>query len=228
MDCETFRERLCIDPAELDTALGAHEAQCAACRAFAARIRRTEQLLQRALRFEPSAAGGSGARVSAATRRRLAWAAIAVAAIGGVSLWFAATAGRPTPTEHLAAAVLEHWGHEPNAWVVTDVDVDPLVLERVLAGNATIDLASLGRVSYAHTCRVAGKWMPHLVLQTEAGPVMLLLIPEQRVESPVPLRLPDDRLGGMLRGLGRGSIAVLGDDAQLAPVERRIDAAIDI
>lgn len=229
MDCETFRERLCTDPAATDAALAQHESGCSACRAFAQRVRRAEELIQRAVRFEPAAATGAAQRVSAMTNRRLAWGGLAAAFIAAISLWFAATTSRPTSTELLVAEVLAHWNHEPDSWVVTSAGVEPVVLEHVLAGQVRIDLASLGRISYANSCRVAGQWMSHLVVQSEQGPVMLLLIPEQQVDAPIPLRLPEQGLGGSLRPLGNGSIAVLGEDAQsLEQIERRIDAAIDI
>ena len=228
MDCEAYRERLLIDPAAGDRDLAAHEAECAQCRAFAARVRRAEQLIQRAVRLDPAAVT-SGARVSAATSRRMAWAGVAAAFVGALSLWFAATANRPTDTERLVAEILDHWDHEPASWAVTSVGVDPDVIEQVLAGQARVDLASLGQVTYAKSCRVAGQWMPHLVVQAEQGPIMLLVIPEQLVAGPIPLELPEQGLGGSLRPLGRGSIAVLGGDGMsLEPLERRIDAAIDI
>jgi hypothetical protein len=228
MNCEIYRERLFADPAAADSELAAHEAACSACRAFATRARRAEQLIQHALRFDPAAVGDAQ-RVSATTNRRLAWAGLTAGFVGAVSIWFAATTSRPTPTEVLVAEVLAHWDHEPEAWKVTNVSVDANSLERVLAGQARIDLGSLGQVSYANSCRVAGQWMSHLVIQSDRGPVMLLVIPEQHVDGPIPLQLPEQGIGGSLRPLGRGSIAVLGEDAQsLAPIERRIDAAIDI
>ncbi|MEE9571140.1 MAG: hypothetical protein V3W02_05515, partial [Gammaproteobacteria bacterium] len=55
MDCKTVREKIEADPAHLDQACAEHAEQCAACTAFAERVRNAEWLIHEALRFEVAA-----------------------------------------------------------------------------------------------------------------------------------------------------------------------------
>jgi hypothetical protein len=54
--------------------------------------------------------------------------------------------------------------------------------------------------------------MSHLVVQSDEGPVTVLLIPEQGINSIVPLELAEEGLGGSIVPAGSGSIAVVGKD----------------
>ena len=55
MDCKTVRERIEADPARLDQACAEHTEQCAACTAFAERVRNAEWMIHEALRFDVAA-----------------------------------------------------------------------------------------------------------------------------------------------------------------------------
>ena len=52
MDCEAYRERICVDPAHVDPVLLEHEQTCVACRAYGARVRQAESLIHSARRFD--------------------------------------------------------------------------------------------------------------------------------------------------------------------------------
>jgi hypothetical protein len=231
MECDVFKRRICEDPSVTDPDFRDHEESCKRCAAFAQRVRSTESLIRDALRFDVAGARESAARHSARVAqetRAVRWASMAAAFVAAAGIWLMLEARYPLSTEELAAEVLQHWDHEPYSWTVNDA-VPHSRLHRVLGGKATIDLTSIGTISYARVCRVAGQWMPHLVLQTADGPVMILLVPEQQVAERVPLRLPEEGLGGMLRPLGNGSIAIIGDDSRsLVPVEESLAAAIDL
>ena len=211
MDCETFREQICIDPASTAAQLQAHERECQACTAFALRARKTESLIHQAMRFDTQKAKSQPARRPAAM-----YGSLAAAAIAGLAFWFGLAVNQPASTDELVAEILAHMDHEPHATEFTTVSVAERDLNQVLAGEATIDLAALGTtlgpVTYANKCAVAGQWMSHLVVQSGDGPVTILLIPEQSVDGIVPLELAEQGLGGSILPAGRGSIAVLGED----------------
>ena len=83
-------------------------------------------------------------------------------------------------------------------------------------------------MSYAHSCFVRGEWVPHLVVQGERGPVMLLLLPHERVTEPVPLELPEEGLAGVIVPLGEGSVAIMGEtDESMEPIRERLNAAVE-
>ena len=42
-----------------------------------------------------------------------------------------------------------------------------------------------GMVSYAQSCRFRGENVPHLVVQTDAGPVTVMVLRNEKVTAPV-------------------------------------------
>jgi len=232
MECEVFQQKLCEDCSQSTPEMDEHERACVSCAAFAARARKTEWLIQDALRFDiasvKSAATADRAPSPVVERRFVAWAGLAATFVGAVAVWFALQTTGPMTTEELVVEVLEHWDHEPESWAVSNVSVSNVVLERALDGKATIDLANLGTVSFARSCRVAGQWLPHLVVQTEQGPVMVLLVPNQAVKEAVGFSLPEHGIEGTLHPHGSGSIAVIGNDSlSIEPVEEQISESVD-
>jgi hypothetical protein len=228
MDCETFAEQICIDPASSDPELLAHEHECQPCAAYALRVRKAESLISQALRFDAH-------RVQAQPARRPAamFGSLAAAAVAGLAFWFGLAVDRPAPTNELVVEILAHLDHEPHATEFTTVSVADRDLSRVLSGDATIDLATLGAtvgpVTYANKCAVAGQWMSHLVIQSGDGPLTVLLIPEQSIDGIVPLELAEQGLGGSILPAGRGAVAVLGeDDVADAQTARQVAETVDI
>jgi len=230
MDCELFRERLGADPASLDEAGIAHEHSCAACAAYANRLRAAEALVADALRFDVARVRST----AAATEHSVAWgdrrpwyAAAAAAAVAAVAVWVGVTFLPSNDPNQLALAIQDHWHHEPAAWVRTEVAVSPAALVAALGGQASVDLERLSVVSYARSCLVNGRWVPHLVVQGEAGPIMVLLLPRENLSAPLPLELPEDGLRGELLPLESGSVAILGDaDESFETVRRAVTDAI--
>lgn len=226
MNDEEFREQICIDPGSTDPALLAHERENPASAAYAKRVRRAELLIQQALRFDV-------AKASAQPQRRPPmYGSIAAALVAGLAFWFGLSVDRAAPTDELVAEIVAHLDHEPEA-IFTTVSVAERDLNQVLAGEATIDIAALtaelGPVTYARKCVVAGQWMSHLVIQSDDGPVTVLLIPEQSVNGIVPFDLADQGLGGSIVPVGRGSIAVLGEDDTVdTQTARQVADAVEI
>ena len=77
-----------------------------------------------------------------------------------------------------------------------------------------------GTVSYARSCRFRGRMVPHLVVQTEMGPVTVMVLVHESVAKPVPFDEQGYR-GVIVPVPGHGSLAVLarGQDADLNAVE---------
>jgi hypothetical protein len=214
MNCETFREQLNADPIRENDEFDRHAETCDACQAYRARLMRTEMLIQKALRFPVNAVAEQSARAPVRRSRVTGWLRLAsgVAAVLVVSatFWVLRGPGPELTPEALAFEVANHWYHEPESWVEGEAQVDLAQLARVLDGTAQINLSELRTVSYAESCLVAGEWIPHLVIQGEQGPYMVLLMPDRTLASPVPLELPDEGLSGRIVPAGAGSIAVFG------------------
>ncbi len=231
MDCQEYRQRIEADPAWTDEAGAAHERECGACAAYARRLRESERLISQALRFDvASVRGHDRASNSPAARSsvRTTWAMAASAAVAAVGVWLVLTFVPSGDPQRLVAAVQDHWYHEPASWVQTSAPVNAAALETALSGTASVDLDSLNVVSYARSCLVNGRWVPHLVVQGEAGPVMLLLMSGENVTEQLPLDLPDEGLRGVIMPLEEGSIAILGDDEEsLESLQEDVAAAVE-
>ena len=230
MNCEQFREKIAADPSNLDEECAAHAFDCAPCAAFGARARNAEWLIQEALRFDVDALKThvDKKRTSVAAPRRFAWAGVAAVLVAGFAVWLNLDRGPAVDAELLVAEVLEHWHHEPESWVDTDVRVSPASLEEVVSGSADVDANLLGLVSYARSCFVRDRWVPHLVVQGQEGPVMLLLLPHEQIAEPLPLDMPQEGLRGVILPVGDGSIAVLGEDGEsMDPLADRINSAVE-
>jgi Protein of unknown function (DUF3379) len=88
--------------------------------------------------------------------------------------------------------------------------------------------AAAGVVSYASSCAFRGHHVPHLVIQTESGPVTVMVL----VHEPVPKSVRFDEQG--YRGVivpvaGHGSLAVLtrGPAAEIKTVENIAARVLD-
>lgn len=231
MDCQEYRQRIESDPAGIDAAGAAHERDCDACAAYAQRLRASEPLISEALRFDVTSVREHGDASSAPrlpSSVRTTWAMAASAAAAAVAVWLVLTFVPSGDADRLVAAVQDHWYHEPTSWVQTSAPVSSTILETALSGTARVDLDRLSVVSYARSCLVNGRWVPHLVVQGEAGPVMLLLLSREGVTEPLPLDLPQEGLHGLIMPLDDGSIAILGeDDESLESLQRDVSEAVE-
>ena len=143
-------------------------------------------------------------------------ASVAIAAVLGVRFL------SPTPVyESLAAEAIAHMDHEPEAMQVTSVPVSERQLTSVV-NNGGVELnRDVGLISYAKSCIINGKEVPHLVLQGETGPITLLLMPEERVENATPLS--GESINGVILPVGDGSIAIIGErEEDFSQIEKKV------
>ena len=232
MDCKLVREKIEADPAHLDDAAALHLQDCPACSAYADRVTSAERLITEALRFDVTALKQNATSppivASPFLRYRTAMSGVAAALVLGVAVWFGMSTGPSSDSVELVTEVMQHWYEEPDSWVQTDVQVSAASLEQVVSGQAEIDISELGVLSYAMSCLVRGEWVPHLVLQGEQGPVMLLLLPHESVDEPLPLELPAEGLSGVIVPHGDGSIAIMGEDSEpMTPIQDRVGESVE-
>jgi Protein of unknown function (DUF3379) len=222
IDCSQYRRAVLADPNAESPELAEHLAHCTECPAYRERLLRFEGRLTRALRID--------ARVPAAQVRRLrvprnGWLAMAASLVVALlvgTLWLGA------PHESLAADVVAHMAGEPEAWApsaVPDPNLAPVLAEAHMQLRP-----DAGMVSYAQSCLFRHHHVPHLVVQTDMGPVTVMVLVHENVAA---ARMFDE---GGYRGTivpvpGHGSVAVLvkgeeGDLAQVESVAARVKDAI--
>ncbi len=79
-------------------------------------------------------------------------------------------------------------------------------------------------VSYAKSCIIDGKHVPHLVVQGTNGPVTVLIMPDRSVDGP--MSIMRDGLEGVVLPVGEtGSIAIIGRDAESVEAVRDLAAS---
>jgi Protein of unknown function (DUF3379) len=238
MDCTHYRRSMLADPRDPDPRLREHRESCHDCNLYSERLLRFESRLERALRVDwpseaalksdrvvPLRAGSSrtGLRSPAYRKGWLAMAAsvlLALVVAGG--LWLSA------PGPSLAADVVAHMGGEPEAWRRTDVAVQSSKLEDVLRDSHLRLAAGAGMVSYASSCEFRGHRVPHLAIQTETGPVTVMVLVHERTHKPMQFDEQGYR-GVIVPVAGHGSLAVLtrGPATDLPTIERIAHRVLD-
>ena len=208
-----------------------HRESCHDCNLFTDRLLSFESRLVRALRVDGSARVVPLRATSprAALRRpvyRKGWLAMAasvlLAFVVAGALWLAA------PGPSLAADVVTHMAGEPDAWRRTDVPVPTPELQDVLRNTHLRLTADAGMVSYASSCEFRGRHVPHLVIQTESGPVTVMVLVHEQVSKPVQFDEQGYR-GVIVPVAGHGSLAVLthGPSVSLGTVEHIARRVLD-
>ena len=66
-----------------------------------------------------------------------------------------------------------------------------------------------GLITYAQTCVINGRKIPHLVIQGEQGPVTILLLPDEAIDDAVPIE--GESINGIILPVGGGSVAIIGE-----------------
>jgi hypothetical protein len=228
MDCAHYRRSMMVDPRDPDPALSEHCAACHDCNLYTQRLLRFESRLERALGVAVPAQGQSAARAGAASAApyRRSWLAMAASVV--LALVVAGGLWLSVPGPSLAADVVKHMAGEPEAWRRTDVPVPTPTLEDVLRNSRLRLGAGAGIVSYASSCEFRGHRVPHLVVQTESGPITVMVLVHEHV--PKPMQFDEQGYRGVIVPVpGHGSLAVLthGPTTDLNTVEHIATRVLD-
>ena len=218
MNCENYRDAIAADPSWQGG--DEHAGECAACRSYRDEIRALDRRIAGALAIDvpdfemPELPEVDDSNVVSLQSRRLStptWFAIAatvvVAAFLGIRMY-----GGDVVYPSLADEIVAHLDHEPYALRVTDKAVSDRRLTRVVPANVATMNHDAGLITYAQTCVINGKEVPHLVIQGKNGPVTVLLMPEESVESAV--EIEGESINGVILPVGSGSIAIIGEEEE--------------
>lgn len=228
MECPEFRRQAGADPQHLGAEAREHAGACQQCAGHWAGLLALDQRILSALRV-PVPVSAQAARplrrsagIPGFDRRR--WMALVASITGGVLIGTLLWVGGPRNS--LAADLLEHLDHEPEALVATKRPEDEAVLGKVLERGGIRLRPEAPLVSYARSCRFRGHTVPHLVVQTTGGPVTVMVLRNERPASPV--SFVEQGQAGRIVPVGPGSIAVIGaDGADLDEVTARVLAAVE-
>lgn len=226
MNCDAYRQAITADPqsGELD----AHAQACADCRDYRDGLRAFDSRLAAALAIEapplrmPALPDIDAANVATIVPRRFTATRFAFAASVMLAAFLAFRLLAPPPVYgSLAEEVLAHLDHEPAALRVTDEPVSDRRFARAVPASLARFDRGASLVTYAQSCVINGKEVPHLVIQGERGPVTILLMPGEKVDSVTPI--DGNNVQGLIVPVGDGSIAILGDrDEPLGTIKETV------
>ena len=209
IDCKHARLQIGGDPQALSAEVAQHIASCAACSKFRDETLAMESRLRSALEL-PLHRFREAPRQVASRRFALA-ASVVLALLVGGGAWLL----RPQPA--LAAEIVEHIRHEADSWGSRE-PVPPEVLAAVLS-RAGVHYNAKLPVTYASPCPFRGHIVPHLVVQTDNGPVTVMLLSHEQVKAQA--EFTEGEYHGVVFPAGSGSIAVL------APTGREFEGALE-
>ena len=121
--------------------------------------------------------------------------------------------------------VIAHLDHEPHALRVTDVAVSDRRLRTVVPADVAEFDRDTSLISYAQSCIINGRTVPHLVIPGAKGPVTVLLMPEEEVSRAIPLQ--GKNINGVILPVGDGSIAIIGEaDERIEEIQERVTKSV--
>lgn len=219
MNCEDYRQAIAAEP----TFEGgeAHVSECAGCRSYRDDMRALDRRIEQALSLRvpemvmPELPEVETSNVVALPGRRSittpAWFAIAATVVIAAFLGLRMVGSNVTYPS-LADEIVAHLDHEPQSLRVTDEPVSDRRLTRVVPASVANMNHDAGLITYARTCVINGKKIPHLVLQGKLGPVTILLMPDEMIDRAV--QLDGRSINGVILPVGSGSIAIIGEDGE--------------
>jgi hypothetical protein len=209
MECLEFRRAAGADPQHLAADAEQHRAGCDGCAQYHRQLLAMDATILTALNVPAREYSDSMRRAMARERRtapRARWLALAASVAAGVLIGSVLWVGHPR--DSLAREVVEHMRGEPGSLVVTQVPADPARVARTLAASGLRLRGDPGHVSYAMQCRFRGDVVPHLVVQTDLGPVTVLVLRHVVVSGP--RQFAEEGYVGTIAPFGPGSIAAIG------------------
>lgn len=228
MNCEEYRQEIAADPS-FDGGAG-HLSDCAECQGFRKEMLSLDDMIGRALRLDvpelalpalPEIDESNVVSLKARKPRPMAaWFAVAatvvLAALVGVRM-----SGIGVSNDSLANEVLAHLDHEPWSLLPSSTPVSSERLASVVPASVARMDASAGLITYAQSCEINGKIVPHLVIQGEYGPITILLMPEEMVAEAT--ALDGENVHGIILPVGDGSVAIIGArEEKLERVEKSV------
>jgi hypothetical protein len=226
MKCHEFQSAIGADPNATNPDLREHLDTCTACAAYLKQMQDMDRLIYRALAIPVDVSAGSTARSSAAASKRRTVARWQIAASLVASIMIAASIWVASTHESLAEQIVTHADDESFAIIRTEERADPKIVAEILAKSGLNLRANAAEVSYAQSCLFRGHRVPHLVVQTDQGPVTVLVLANEESTKTMQ-RFEEDGYEGMIVPAPRGVLAVLGKDVPVEQAAERLLWAIE-
>lgn len=219
MKCHEVQTLLGGEPQSTHAEMLEHVNTCAECNEYRQQMLRMDDLIRKALTIPvDTPAKATPLRTPRFGGWQIAASLLASIALAG-SLWIAST------QDSLAEQLVKHAEHESFAIVSTDHRVDPQEVNAVLS-QAGIDLKDQAEVSFAASCDFGRHRVPHLVVQTDEGPVTVLILAHEERSNSIQ-EIHERGYDGVIVPAPRGVIAVLGKEVPVKKAAEKVLGAIE-
>jgi hypothetical protein len=196
--CHHARLHIGGEPQALPAEVREHLTTCADCSRFLDETLAMDGRLRGALEL-PLDRFTTPHRPAAMPRRYAMAASVVLALLIGGGFWLL------RPQSALAGDLIEHVTHEPESW-----QQQRLISQSELAallGDLGVRFDTRMPVTYAAPCIFRGRAVPHLVVQTDQGPVTVMLLAHEEVSSRQ--EFSEGPYRGILLPARQGSVAVI-------------------
>jgi hypothetical protein len=222
MDCLEFRRVAGADPQHLPEQARVHAEGCLQCAEHLRRLRAFDERIRAALLVPVPAERGPRVATPVIGLDRRRWMALAASIVAGVLVGTLLWVG--SPRDSLARDLVEHVAHEPQA-LASPVPADADTVAQVLERGGIRLRPDFETVSYANSCEFRGRTVPHLVVQTDRGPVTVMVLRNEKLTAVT--HFDEQGYSGSIVPAGPGSIAIIGAaGTDLAQVTSRVLEAV--
>lgn len=232
MNCTDYKKALTAEPGFRDESR--HVESCVDCQAYRDEIQVLDEKLIAAMAFSvpelnmPDLPNLETENVvdlsSRRPTRRPVWYAMAASVLIAVIVAVRMIGTGALMEESygtLEEQVLAHLDREPRALRASSTRVSDSQLSRVVPRNIASMNHEVGLITYAQSCSINGRAVPHLVIQGARGPITILLMPEEPLMEASTFE--GINIKGVLLPVGNGSIAIIGDrEEQLDQVKENV------
>lgn len=240
MNCEDYKLALADDPSASFDDAESHTAGCESCARLTAESQAFEARIAAALAIDvpalampelPAIEEDNVTSLPVGSSRKPTfslptWVAIAATVVLAAFIGIRMVDLDPGSGLSLSEEVLSHVDHEPYALQVTNVAVSEERFSSVVNPSVGTMKRDIGLVTYAQSCIINGKKIPHLVIQGKLGPITLLLMPDEMIDEALPL--DGKGVNGVILPVGKGSIAIIGErNEPLDQVEQQIIDSVE-
>ncbi len=225
MKCHELQTAISAEPNSTNLDVLEHLESCSACATYRDQMQAMDRLIYKALvvSVEDSTLSGSTNRRTASKQSWMArWqiaASLVASVLIGTSIWVAST------RDSFAEQIVAHTQHEAFAMVRTDARVDEQALANILEKSGVSLRPDAADVSYAAICTFRGRGVPHFVVQTDEGPVTVMVLTEEKPTN-TNQRFAEEGYEGMIVPAPKGVLAVLGKDVSVERATEKVLAAV--
>jgi len=218
--CLDLRREKLADPKRLSAAATAHLKDCEHCRAFARRIDTLEQRTAQVLAVPVPDGLAERVQLRVHRHQKRPWTLWALAACLVLSFGIGLKQWKPRENPDYARFAINHVMREPESFTEHRL-ADPAKFHTVMANFGADMRKPIGTVRYMRLCPVPNGTGWHIVLDTEAGPATLLLIPGRHVTR----EMREAKFGGLTaRALpgGQGYYAIVAETPAIVDAVERL------